>query len=67
MIAALTAVWGLLAGVTSPRAAIAVAGLLMLTTPLLLPRHASRVDDQPPAPRAARGDTDVMRSSDARP
>ena len=37
-IAALTALWGLLAGVTGPRAAIAMAGLLMLTTPLLLPR-----------------------------
>jgi len=38
-IAALTALWGLLAGVTSPRIAIAVAGLLLLATPLLLPRH----------------------------
>jgi Major Facilitator Superfamily len=36
-IAALTALWGLLAAVTSPRAAIAVAGLLMLATPVLLP------------------------------
>jgi MFS family permease len=38
-IAALTAVWGLLAANTSPRTAIAVAGLLMLATPLLLPRR----------------------------
>jgi hypothetical protein len=38
-IAAMTALWGLLASVTSPRIAIAIAGLLMLTTPLLLPRH----------------------------
>ncbi|GAA1311626.1 MFS transporter [Pseudonocardia xinjiangensis] len=38
-IAALTALWGLLAGVTGPRAAIVIAGLLILTTPLLLPRH----------------------------
>jgi MFS family permease len=38
-IAALTALWGLLAGITSPRTAIAIAGLLLLTTPLLLPRH----------------------------
>jgi predicted MFS family arabinose efflux permease len=38
-IAALTALWGLLASVTSPRAAIAIAGLLLLATPLLLPRH----------------------------
>ncbi|WP_446215097.1 MFS transporter [Micromonospora sp. IBHARD004] len=38
-IAAMTALWGLLAGITSPRTAIAIAGLLILTTPLLLPRH----------------------------
>ncbi|MET7621535.1 MFS transporter [Streptomyces sp. NPDC005408] len=37
--AALTALWGLLAEVTGIRAAIAIAGLLLLTTPLLLPRH----------------------------
>ncbi|KAA2258683.1 MFS transporter [Solihabitans fulvus] len=36
--AATTALWGLLAGVTGPRAAIAIAGLLMLATPLLLPK-----------------------------
>jgi MFS family permease len=41
-IAALTALWGLLASLTGPRAAIAVAGLLLLTTPLLLPRHDGR-------------------------
>lgn len=39
-IAALTALWGLLANITSLRTAIAIAGLLILTTPLLLPRHA---------------------------
>jgi hypothetical protein len=38
-IAALTALWGLLAGVTGPRTAIAIAGVLILATPLLLPRH----------------------------
>jgi MFS family permease len=38
-IAIFTALGGLLADVTSPRAAITVAGLLILTTPLLLPRH----------------------------
>ncbi|WP_069867587.1 MFS transporter [Streptomyces malaysiensis] len=38
-IAALTALWGLLAGVTGPRIAVAIAGLLSLATPLLLPRH----------------------------
>ncbi|GAA3962439.1 MFS transporter [Streptomyces marokkonensis] len=37
--AALTAVWGLLAGLTGPRTAIAVAGVIVLATPLLLFRH----------------------------
>jgi predicted MFS family arabinose efflux permease len=37
-VAALTALWGLLAAVAGPRTAIALAGLLMLGTPLLLPR-----------------------------
>ncbi|HMD25831.1 MAG TPA: MFS transporter [Streptosporangiaceae bacterium] len=36
-IAALTAVWGVLASLTSLRAALAIAGLLLLATPLLLP------------------------------
>jgi MFS family permease len=38
-IAAMTAAWGVLAGLTSARTAIAIAGLLILATPLLLPRH----------------------------
>jgi hypothetical protein len=38
-IAALTALWGLLASITSPHTAIAIAGVLMLATPLLLPRN----------------------------
>ena len=38
-IAALTALWGLLACITSPRTAIAIAGILILATPFLLPRH----------------------------
>ena len=42
--AALTALWGVLASLTSPRIAIAVAGALLLATPLSLPRRA-------PAPR----------------
>lgn len=42
--AALTALWGVLATLTSPRIAIAVAGVLLLATPLLLPRR-------PPGPR----------------
>jgi MFS family permease len=53
-IAILTALWGLLASLTSPRAAIAVAGVLLLTTPLLLPgRRVLKTDDQgvrPPVP-----------------
>jgi MFS family permease len=43
-IAVFTALGGLLAGVTSPRTALTVAGLLILTSPLLLPRR------QRPAP-----------------
>lgn len=38
-VAAMTALWGLLAAVTGPRAAIAVAGALLLATPALLPRR----------------------------
>ncbi|MBH0779435.1 MFS transporter [Nocardia bovistercoris] len=45
-IAAMTALWGVLAALTGPRPAIAVAGALMLATPLLLPR-----DENPLAPR----------------
>ncbi|WNZ10661.1 MFS transporter [Streptomyces sp. 11x1] len=47
-IAATTALWGLLASVTTPRTAIATAGLLLLATPLLLlrrhDRHRDRID-----------------------
>jgi MFS family permease len=48
-IAALTALWGLLAGITSARTAIAVAGVLILATPLLLPRrdHAPQPEPEP--------------------
>ncbi|WP_442933694.1 MFS transporter [Micromonospora sp. CPCC 206060] len=45
-IAALTALWGVLATVTDARIAIGVAGVLLLATPLLLPR---RADAQRPA------------------
>jgi MFS family permease len=38
-IAAFTALWGLLASITSLRTAIAIAGVLMLATPFLLPRR----------------------------
>ncbi|MEU1073023.1 MULTISPECIES: MFS transporter [unclassified Streptomyces] len=45
-IAALTAAWGLLAATTSPRTAIAAAGVLLLATPLLLPRRKGTVERQ---------------------
>ena len=52
-IAALTAVWGLMAGIVGLRIAIALAGLLLLTTPLLLPRSGSRRQPEPaPSPIA---------------
>ena len=55
-IAAMTALWGLLASLTSPRTGIAVAGLLMLATPLLLPRrsHLWRPNHRDDRCRAAR-------------
>jgi MFS family permease len=46
-IAALTALWGLLASITGPRAAIAIAGVLLLATPLLLPRHSRAPRPEP--------------------
>jgi predicted MFS family arabinose efflux permease len=50
-IAALTALGGLLATFIGPRAAIGVAGALLLGTPLLLPRHApSTAPDAAPKP-----------------
>lgn len=53
-IAAMTALWGLLASLTSPRTGIAIAGLLMLATPLLLPRREHLASPQPAgAPAAA--------------
>lgn len=39
--ALLTAVWGVLGGLLGPRTAIGLAGVLLLTTPLLLPRRAA--------------------------
>jgi MFS family permease len=41
-IAALTALWGVLAGLAGTRTAIGAAGVLLLATPLLLPRRAPR-------------------------
>ncbi len=40
-IAILTALWGLLAGIIGLRSAIAIAGVLLLATPLLLPRRSA--------------------------
>ena len=53
--AALTAMWGVLASLTSARSAIAVAGVLLLATPLLLPRrdHAPAQDLAVPSPRVS--------------
>ncbi|KND45674.1 MFS transporter [Streptomyces stelliscabiei] len=50
--AATTALWGLLAALTTPRTAIATAGLLLLATPLLLLTHRHRPGGAPriPAP-----------------
>ncbi len=55
-IAALTALWGLLASITSPRTAIAVAGLLILATPLLLPRrdHTPQLESEPALSESSR-------------
>lgn len=47
-IAAITVTWGLLAQLTSPRAAIALAGVLLLATPFLLPRQAATPEPIPP-------------------
>ncbi|MFI6587962.1 MFS transporter [Embleya sp. NPDC050493] len=51
-IAALTAAWGLLAAVTGARSAIAVAGVLLLATPLLLPRREHAPPPKPAEPAA---------------
>jgi MFS family permease len=53
-VAALIALWGLLASATSPRTAIAIAGAFLLATPLLLPRRGevhSTSRDRPAATR----------------
>jgi MFS family permease len=54
-IAGMTALWGALAAVIGPRMAIAVAGVLMLATPFLLPRRAdaSAPDREPAQPEHA--------------
>ncbi|MDT0468182.1 MFS transporter [Streptomyces gibsoniae] len=56
-IAALTALWGLLAALTSPRIALAAAGVLLLATPLLLLRREN-------APRSEPADAGVREAVD---
>ncbi|MFF7314096.1 MFS transporter [Streptomyces sp. NPDC008137] len=57
-LAAVTALWGVLAGLTGPRTAIALAGVLLLTTPFLLPRRDRAPDADPePAPLASKPDS----------
>ncbi|MGC9501782.1 MFS transporter [Streptomyces sp. WG7] len=51
-IAVLTALAGLLADITSPRTALTVAGLLILTTPLLLPRQDQTSQHEPELSRS---------------
>ncbi|AVV48045.1 MFS transporter [Streptomyces sp. P3] len=54
--ALLTAVWGVLGGLLGPRTAIGLAGVLLLATPLLLPRRAGALPSTPgPEPAPARG------------
>ncbi|MBY8843382.1 MFS transporter [Streptomyces sp. SP2-10] len=45
--ALLTAVWGVLGALLGPRTAIALAGVLLLATPLLLPRRAAALPREP--------------------
>ncbi|HST85512.1 MAG TPA: MFS transporter [Kineosporiaceae bacterium] len=47
MSAIMSALWGVLANLTSARTAIEVAGLLILTTPFLLPRHEQALRPEP--------------------
>jgi MFS family permease len=47
--ATLTAIWGILATVTSPLAAITISGVLLLATPLLLPKRTHMSDPEPAA------------------
>ncbi|MEU1390124.1 MULTISPECIES: MFS transporter [unclassified Nonomuraea] len=51
--ALLTAAWGVLGALLGPRTAIGLAGVLLLATPLLLPRRAAAALPEPvPAPHA---------------
>ncbi|MFF9868279.1 MFS transporter [Streptomyces sp. NPDC013953] len=52
--ALLTALWGVLGSLLGPRTAIGLAGVIVLATPLLLPRHAAAPpSEQGPAPSGA--------------
>lgn len=50
-IAVITVLWGLLAQLTGPRAAIALAGILLLGTPFLLPRRIGTPQPEVTLPR----------------
>ncbi len=45
--ALLTAAWGVLGGLLGPRTAIGLAGVLLLATPLLLPRRPAALPAEP--------------------
>jgi MFS family permease len=62
-IALLTAVWGVLGTLLGPRTALGVAGLLVLATPLLLPRRAAALPVEPDA----EPDTEPGAEPDAEP
>ncbi|WP_169947416.1 MFS transporter [Microbispora sp. H11081] len=51
--ALLTAVWGVLGGLLGPRTAVGLAGVLLLATPLLLPRRATEPPAEPSAEPSA--------------
>jgi MFS family permease len=55
-VALMTALWGLLASITGPRAAIAIAGVLLLATPLLLPRHGGASQPEQESDEATAGE-----------
>ncbi len=54
--AALMVAWGILATLTDPLAAITTSGVLLLATPLLLPRLRTTPRSRRASPAAARGD-----------
>ncbi|MFG2296330.1 MFS transporter [Streptomyces sp. NPDC048603] len=53
--ALLTAVWGVLGSLLGPRTAIALAGVLLLATPLLLPRRPAAHPSEPQRARTTTG------------